>query len=204
MLRRIFALGLLAVVAVGAQDAIYFEREFPGSIPDHFEVRLTSDGIATYAEKGQESVDYEVGAKEAAPLFEQAVTLRYFSEPVASKRRVASTGRKVLRYESDGQMRGEAVFDYTENSAAREIASWFVRLAETQQHLETLERLYRFDRLGVNQALVSLDSAFERDRIVAPHLLEPILNKIAEQERIVHVARARARGMLERIHAQAP
>ena len=201
MLGRALVVGLLAACSAVAQDTIYFERAFPGSIPDRFEVRLTLDGVATYSEDGEDSVDYEVGSQEAAPLFEWAADLGYFSKSVASKRKVASTGRKVLRYESGGQVRGEAVFDYTEVPAARELASWFVRLAETQQHLQTLERLYRFDRLGVDQALVSLASAFERDRIVAPGLLEPILNKIAEQDRIVHVARARARGMLERIYA---
>ncbi|MDE0106491.1 MAG: hypothetical protein OXN96_01715 [Bryobacterales bacterium] len=201
MLGRASAVGLLAVCSAGAQDAIYFERVFPGSIPDRFEVRLTVEGVATYSEDGEDSVDYEVGRQEAALVFDWAADLGYFSRSVASKRKVASTGRKLLRYEAGGQLRGETVFDYTEEPAARELASWFVRLAETQQHLQTLERLYRFDRLGVDQALVSLQSAFERDRIVAPRLLEPILNKIAEQDRIVHVARARARGMLERIHA---
>lgn len=201
MLGRALAVGLLAACAAAAQDAIYFERLFPGSIPDRFEVRLTVEGVATYSEDGEDSVDYEVGRQEAARLFEWAADLGYFSRSVASKRKVASTGRKLLRYEASGEVRGEAVFDYTEDPAAREMASWFVRLAETQQHLHTLERLYRFDRLGVDQALVSLESAFERDRIVAPGLLEPILNQIAEQDRIMHVARARAKGMLERIHA---
>ena len=203
VLRRAFAVGLLAACLAAAQDAIYFERVFPGSIPDRFEVSLTVEGVATYSEDGQDSVDYEVGPHEAAPLFQMAADLGYFSKPVASKRKVASTGRKLLRYQAGAQVRGEAVFDYTEEPAARDLASWFVRLAETQQHLQTLERLYRFDRLGVNQALVSLEAAFERDRVVAPRLLEPILNKIAEQDRIVHVARARAAGMLERIRARA-
>ena len=92
-------------------------------------------------------------------------------------------------------------FDYAEDPQARDIASWFIKLSETQQHLQELERVYRFDRLGVNHALVSLEQAYERDRIVAPDLLLPILGKIAEEDRIVHLARARAEGMLERIRA---
>ena len=98
-------------------------------------------------------------------------------------------------------MRAEVVFDYSEIPEAREIASRFVKLAETHQHLTELERVLRFDRLGVNQALVHLEQAYERERIVAPELLEPILSKIAEQPRIVHLARARASGLLERIAA---
>ena len=127
-------------------------------------------------------------------VFDNAEALDFFSKPLASARKVASTGRKLLRYESGGQVRGEAVFDYSEVAEAREVASWFVRLAETQQHLLALERAYRFDRLGVNQALVNVEMAYERNRIVAPELLEPILDQIAKQPRIVHLARARAEG----------
>ncbi len=202
MLARAVTAGLLALGFLGAQDAIYFERVFPGSRPAHFEVRLTPEGVATYREEGEESVEHEVGPEVAAPLFERAASLEYFAKPLASQRKVASSGRKLLRYESGSQVRGEAVFDYTEDPIAREVATWFVRLAETQHHLATLERLYRFDRLGVNQALVSLEQALARDRLAAPALLEPILDKIAGQERLVNLARARAKGMLEQIRAQ--
>ena len=77
-----------------------------------------------------------------------------------------------------------------------------MKLAETQQHLQSLERAYRFDRLGVNQALVNLELAYERDRVAASGLLVPILCKISNEGRIVHLARARASGLLERIRAQ--
>ena len=202
MLGRMLALGCLVACAVAAQDAIYFERVFPGAVPERFEVVLRSDGAATYAESGEEPFELSIGDAEIAPLFELAAALDYFKKPLASKRRVASTGSKVLRYESDGRVRGEARFDYSEVREAREVASWFVRLAETQQHLQTLERTYRFDRLGVNEALVKLEQAYERDRIAAAELLVPILTKVAAHERIVHLARARAQGMLERIAAQ--
>lgn len=201
MLGRLLALACLVVCALSAQDVIYFEREFPGAVPERFQVRLQSDGKATYTESDEEPLELSIGDAEIAPLFERAEGLDYFSKPLASKRKVASTGRKVLRYESDGQVQGEAIFDYSELREAREVASWFVKLAETQQHLQSLERRYRFDRLGVNEALVKLEQAYERDRIAAAELLVPILTKIARHERIVHLARARAEGLLERIAA---
>ncbi len=203
MLARMLVFALLAAVAGSAQDAIYFERVFPGAVPGEFAVKLTSEGMVSYSEEGDKAVEFEVERWEASPVFEWAASLDYFAKPLASKRKVASTGSKVVRYESSGKIRGEATFDYSEIAEARKVVSWFVRLAETQQHLGALERLYRFDRLGVNQALVSLEAAYERGRIVAPALLEPILNKIVQQQRIVHVARARAEGILERIRSRA-
>ena len=198
---RMTVIGLLATCVAAATDTIIFERHFPGAVPERFEVRLAQDGSATYAEADGEVLELSLGESAVGPLFEQAESLGFFTEPLASNRRVASTGKKTLRYESGGQVRGEVRFDYSESREARELTSWFVRLAETQQHLRELERTYRFDRLGVNKAVVSLQEAYERERIAVPGLLVPILTKIAGQDRIVHVARARAEGLLERIRA---
>ena len=202
MSARLTVLLLLAALAVQAQDSIHFEREFPGSVPGQFQVEVNRDGSALYSEGGETPIELQLGAATVEEIFENAVALEFFAKPLASQRKVASTGRKVLRYKSGGTVRGEAVFDYSDVPEARELASWFVKLAETQQHLLVLERTYRFDRLGVNQALVNLEMAYDRNRIVAPHLLEPILSQIAKQPRIVHLARARAEGMLERIRTR--
>ena len=199
MLTRLLVLAFFAVRLVLAQDVIFFEREFPGAVPEYFKIELTRSGSAVYLERDQDPVELNVGEIEAEDVFKRAADLDFFREPLASRRKVASTGRKMLRYESDGVVVGVAEFDYSESGTAREVAVWFVRLAGTQQHLQELNRVYRFDRLGVNKALVNLEEAFERDRIVAPELLEPILDKIVRQPRIVHLARARAEGLLERI-----
>lgn len=199
MVGRLLAAVLCAVIGGFAQDVIHFERDFPGAIPEHFEVSLTRTGVATYLESGEDPIELEVGAQSAEVVFAYAAELDFFADSVASRRKVASTGKKVLRYESDGAVRGTVEFDYSEIATARKIASWFVNLAGTHRHLEELHRTFRFDRLGVNKVLVAVEQAFERDRIVAPALLVPILDKIVQQPRIVHLARARAEGLLERI-----
>lgn len=199
MLSRLLAAVFCAALGGFAQEVIHFERDFPGAIPEHFTVSLTRAGAATYAESGEDPIELEVGAQEAEKVFAYAAELDYFANSVASGRKVASTGKKVLRYESDSVVRGTVEFDYSEIATARKIASWFVNLAGTYRHLEELNRTLRFDRLGVNKVLVAVEQAFERDRIVAPGLLVPVLDKIAQQPRIVHLARARAEGLLERI-----
>lgn len=202
MLARLLVLFAGVACVLPAEDTIWFQRHFPGAIPERFEVQLAEDGRATYLEDGEEAVELAISASEVRGLFEQAAALDFFERPLASRRRVASTGAKILRYESGGTLRGEAHFDYSDVREARDLASWFVRLAETRQHLVGLERAYRFDRLGVNQALEHLEEAYERDRIVAPQLLVPILGRIAAHDRIVHLAKARAAGLLERIAAR--
>lgn len=202
MVGRLIAVVLCAVIGGLAQDVIHFERDFPGAVPGHFEVSLTRTGVATYSESGEDPIELEVGTRSADVVFAYAVELDFFAKSVASDRKVASTGRKILRYESDGVVRGTVEFDYSEIATARKLASWFVNLAGTHQHLEELNRTFRFDRLGVNKALVAVEQSFDRDRIVAPALLVPILDKISQQPRIVHLARARAEGLLERIRKE--
>ncbi len=204
MLARSLTLAVLAASAVFGQDAIHFERDFPGAVPSQFAVRLAADGSARYSEEGEEPLEFSVGAAESGRLFAWAEDLGRFAKPLASKRRVASTGKKRLRYESEGTVVGEAVFDYSDVRTARELVSWFVRLAETQQHIRSLERALRFDRLGVNDALVSAEGAFDGNRLAAPTLLVPILEQISTHGRLVHLARARAAGLVERIRAADP
>ena len=201
MLARLLFPALLSLAAFG-QDAIHFERDFPGAVPGHFEVSLGSDGTVRYAEEGEDPLEFSVREREARRVFAWAEDLDRFSKPLASSRRVASTGTKRLRYESMGRVVAEAVFDYSELRTARELVGWFVRLAETRQHLRQLERAVRFDRLGVNDALVKAEQAIESDRLAAPHLLEPVLMQISQHGRLVHLAKARAAGLLERIRAR--
>ena len=194
-------LALAIAAPITAQDIIRFERHFPGGIPEQFEVELRQDGLARYSEGDHEPVDLDVGREAAGEVFALAASLDYFSKPLASKRKVASTGRKTLHYESGGGRRATVEFDYSDSTDARELVSWFVKLASTYQHLVTLERTFRFDRLGVNAALAALEASVLRERVVALELLEPVLVKITQQPKIVHLARARAEGLLERIRS---
>ncbi len=198
------SLVLLVVFATGVfgQDRIVFSRVFPGATPASFEATLDSSGDVSYTESGEEPVEFQIAASEAAARFAQAKALAYFAIDLATKRKnIASSGKKILRYEADGKTKGEAKFDYSDEVDARQLVAWFVKIAETQQHIFELERVARFDRLGIDEALVHLENAFERDRVIAPDLLVPILTKINLQKNVVHVARARAAGLLERIEA---
>ncbi len=202
MLLKVIGLACLASCMASGQDTIFFSRDFPGAAPAHFEVTLGQDGSVSYLETDEVTEQFRISEHESKTVFELASDLDFFSQPLASDRQVASTGEKVLRYESEGQLRGEQSLNYTENSTARDVIAWFVKLAETRRHLHALERVFRFDRLGINKALVSLEQSFDRNRIVAPGQLVEILTKISGQDRIVHLARARADGLLERIQNQ--
>ena len=202
--RLLILVAALVSTAFGEQQ-IVFSRVFPGATPASFEVEIDTQGRVVYREPDEEAIEFVVATAEAEQRFEQANALEYFTKDLATKRKnIASTGKKMLRYEADGEIKGEARFDYSDEVEARELTAWFVKVAETQQHLFELERVTQFDRLGINKALINLEYAFGRDRVVAPGRLVPILTKINQKKNVVHVARARAAGLLERIEAAKP
>ena len=203
MILRPLVLLTACAAGVSAQDRIVFSRVFPGSVPESFEASVDREGRVIYTEPDEEPVEFQLDGKETAQRFDQAEALDFFARNLASDRKnVASSGSKVLRYEADGGVKGEATFDYSEDAVVRDLTGWFVKLAETQQHLFELERVVRFDRLGINQTLILLENAFEHERIINPERFVPILTKITLQKNVVHIARARAAGLLERIAAR--
>ena len=183
---------------------IFFSRSFPKSVPAYFDVSVDSSGAGAYREsEDEEPLEFEVAAAELAGLLDHVKELDYFRMAVDSKLKVAFTGEKTLRFEGADGITGETKFNHTSNAAARALLDWFHKVAGTERHLIALERTAQFDRLGVNKALLQFQISLEENRIVSPAQFIPILEKIANDNRIIRIASARAAGLLERIRASA-
>ena len=196
-----FALSPLMRVNVHAQELVFFSRDFPNSLPPYFAVEVRRDGVAFYREEPEQEgpLKFSLTAEEVTTVFDLVEKLDYFGRDLASKRKVAFTGDKLLRYVSPSGKVTEAKFVFTEDRDALALTSWFLRAGESERHLMELERVFRFDRLGVNKALLQFQTSFDKDRIVAAHQFLPILRKIAARKKIVHIARARAASLEDRI-----
>jgi hypothetical protein len=75
----------------------------------------------------------------------------------------------------------------------------FEGLARQQQDLNSLERSAKFDRLGVNDALMQFESDMDHRVLPEPERLLPILDQIASDSHFLEIARTRARAIAERI-----
>ena len=202
------AWSVLAIVSAGVkpspavtQEHVFFSRTFPGSSPPSFEVKVDRAGRGIYDEGDPEEapIEFQLLPNEVAALFGLVEKLDHFHRPVASDRKVAFTGDKILRYVEPAGETTEVKFSFTEDADARALVTWFVRVSESERYLIELERVYRFDRLGVNKALLQFQTSFDKKRIVAPHQFLPILKKIAAHKGVLHIARARAASLVERI-----
>jgi len=211
MPNRFLAVPLLlvswAVSLSGAEgDKLFFSRDFPGSVPEYFDVEVQADGKVVYRESLDDELPIEFQAPDAdvSRLFEISEQLGYFEQPLAApKRKTAFTGDKILRYTTAAGASSQVEFIFADDEAVQELTSWFVRVADTEWHRINIERAIQFDRLGVNKAILQFHAAFERGRIVAPRQFLPLLQSISNDMKVVHLARSRAAGIAEQIEAGA-
>jgi hypothetical protein len=189
-----------ALFAAGPR--VEFTKSFPGGIPAYVGISFDTSG------KGEckEAVDdaqpqpIQLEASEAAQIFALVEKLGKSATPLESGLKVAFTGVKTFRYE-DGVTKYEAKFNYTQNPDGQLLLDWFERIAETSRHVINLERVARFDRLGLDQALLQLQDFFERRRLAGARGLLPILDRIAKNKSAFNRARERAEALAAAIRA---
>ncbi len=191
---------IAAAMWAGDSPRVFYSRVFPGSKPDYIQVVVEKSGDAVY----QEAVDddlplkFKLTPEETATVYELAGKLDYFKHPLESGLKVAFMGTKTLRY-VDGDRTSEAKFNYSEEPAAQQLVDWFERMAESAARRIELERTVKYDHLGVDQALNSIEESFESGRVVAPEQYLPMLDRVAKNETYMHQARAKAAELAEYI-----
>ena len=209
MLSRFLTVLLLSTLGtvglLGADgDKLFFSRDFPGSVPEYFDVTVDTDGKVIYRESLDDAlpIEFQAPASEISRLFEISEQLGYFERPfVRPKRKTAFTGNKILRYVKANGSSGEVEFVFQDDAAVLELVDWFLRVGHTEWHRINIERAMQFDRLGVNKAILQFHAAFDRGRIVAPRQFLPLLQHISNDMKILHLARSRAAGLAEQIEA---
>ena len=214
MTRNRFSLQLLCFLAgawllgpaasANSSDAtITYRRIFKGSVPEFIEIKIGDQGKATFdIRQLADDVDpqpFEVGPAVQKRIFELAAELKNFS--VASldvQKKIANLGKKTFRFENGAEMH-ETSFNYTLNPSATQLMQIFEGLARQQQDLVLLARQAKYDRLGVNDALLQFESDMDHRLLPEPERLLPVLDQIAADSHFLEIARSRARALAERI-----
>jgi predicted DCC family thiol-disulfide oxidoreductase YuxK len=199
-MRRLLAAFALTALALGAAPRITYVKSFPRSTPAYVEIRVEQGGQAQYREAADDEnpLKFALTPAERDGIFDLAAKLDHFSRPLESNLKVAFTGTKTFRWE-DGNQKHEVQFNYSQDAVAQQLWDWFERITESEIRLITLERAARFDKLGVNQALLQLQAVHEHNRLVAGSQFLPVLDRISKNESYIHMARTRAASLAEAI-----
>jgi len=189
-----------AAVAADTAPKITFTKSFPGSEPAWFSIAIDRSGAAEYREdpKDESPLTFHLSVADTGQIFELAGKLDYFKRKLESPAKVARMGDKTLHYES-GSASGETTFNYTEDVDGRAISDWFERISETERRLLELQRVVKYDKLGVNDAILQLEIVLDRKRLVAPEQFLPMLDRVVKNESYMHQARQRAAEIADQI-----
>jgi hypothetical protein len=201
----VLLLGLVACQVASAQSAkLTFRRIFPASTPEFIEITVREDSdAATYEirqlEEDPGSAPFEVSPALRAKMFGYAAELHHFQGlDLDVHRKIANLGEKTFRWEQ-GNKKFETKFNYTLNSPATQLLLIFEGLARQQEHFVLLSRRMKYDRLGINDALLQFESDFNRGLMPEPSRLLPLLEQISNDSKFVEIARQRARNLADRV-----
>lgn len=183
---------------------VTFRRIFQGSSPEFIEIRIRQDSnSATYEirqlDEDPGSQPFEVSPPLRGKIFALAGQLHQFQGlDLDVHRKIANLGEKTFRWEQ-GTVAHETKFNYTLNSSAAQLLQIFEGLARQQEHYALLARRMRYDRLGINDALLQFESDLNRGLMPEPSRLVPLLEQISSDPKFVDIARQRARGLADRL-----
>jgi hypothetical protein len=195
---------MAAGTALAGGPRITFQRVFQGSSPEFIEITVRQDSnTATYdirqMDEDASRMPFDVSDTLRAKIFALAGELHDFQgQDLDVHRKIANLGEKTFRWEQ-GSVVHETKFNYTLNSAATQLLQIFEGLARQQEHFALLTRRIRYDRLGINDALLQFESDLNRGLMPEPQRLIPLLEQISSDPKFVDIARQRARTLVDRL-----
>jgi hypothetical protein len=198
-------LGLAAVASepqVGP-PRLMFTKEFPGSSPEYMAIEIDKDGKGVYKEaiKDDYPIRFDLDPADWEMMRSLASRIDQCKRPLESGLKVANMGAKTIRC-FEGETPVDVKFNFTQDPAGQLLYDWFERIAESAERYLALERAVKYEKLGVNQELLLLQAAGERNRLVAYDMYLPLLDRIIKNDTYMHMARERASQMADSIRAR--
>jgi hypothetical protein len=186
---------------------VSFTIDFPGSQPEHYSIRIPSDGLAHYVSSGHLSgdsestddfgLDFTVTPDTRQKVFALAAKAGYFQKDLDSHKNLAFTGKKTLTY-GDASRSGTCTFNYSANPAVQELTSLMQNLSATLEFGHRLEYDRHYQKLALDDELKRMESLARTNELVEVKAIQTILDQIIADPSLVNVTRARAQRLLER------
>jgi hypothetical protein len=112
------------------------------------------------------------------------------------QKNIAKTGAKKIAY-TLGPSLASCEFNFSDDDALNRTANTFLAIAETLKIGAELARLHRFDRLGLDAEMEVLEKELNSGFAVEVENIAPVLQSIAQDERVMERVRRKAAHLLE-------
>lgn len=191
---------------------VTFTLDFPASQPEHYSIRVQSDGKARYESVGRIStdsdeadsfdLDFIATLEMRRKIFDLATRAGYFQKDVDSHHKgMAFTGKKTLSYK-DGRRSGESTYNYSSTPAVQDLTSLMQSLSETLEFGHRLQYDRQYQKLALDDELKRMEEMAHSNQLVEVASIRPILEEITADQSVINVTRARAQRLLERVGAR--
>ena len=191
-----------------APAVVTFTIDFPASQPEHYSIRVQSDGLARYQSSGRRSpdsdetdsfdLDFTVATETRQRIFELASKAGYFQKDVDSHHKdLAFTGKKTLAYK-DARRSGEATYNYSLKPAVQDMTSLMQSLSATLEFGHRLQYDHQYQKLALDEELKRMEGLARNNELIELAAIHPILDQIIADQSVINVTRARAQRLLER------
>ena len=200
-----------------APAVVTFSLDFPTSEPEHYSIRVPSDGSARYQSSGRLSadsdetnsrdndsrgndsfdLDFTVSAGTRQKIFQLAAKAGYFQKDVDSHHKnLAFTGKKTLGYK-DARRSGESTYNYSTNPAVQDLTSLMQSLSSTLEFGHRLQYDHHYQKLALDEELKRMEELALTNQLIEVTAIQPILDQIIADQSVINVTRARAQRLLE-------
>ncbi|HEY4842382.1 MAG TPA: hypothetical protein VIH78_10470 [Terriglobales bacterium] len=188
--------------------AVTFTLDFPASQPEHYSIRVPSDGASHYHSSGRISADSEdtdsfdldfvLLPETRQRIFALAAKADYFQKDADSRHKsLAFTGKKTLAYK-DAQRSGETTYNYSNNSGVQELTALMQNLSTTLEFGHRLQYDLHYQKLALDEELKRMDDLARSHELTELTAIRPILDQLIADPGVINVTRARAQRLLER------
>jgi len=210
--RLIFASILLSSISSYSQTeapaVVTFTLDFPASQPEHYSIRVQSDGPSRYESSGRLSadsdetdsfdLDFTTTAETRQKIFDLAAKAGFFQKDLDTHHKgIAFTGKKVLTYK-DARRSGESTYNYSTNLAVQELTSLMQSLSATLEFGHRLQYDRHYQKLALEEEFKRMEQMAGTNQLVEITAIRPILDQIIADPAVINVTRARAQRLLDR------
>lgn len=180
----------------------------PGLATPHWQVTIPSHGLTTYEGKPEKGLDpgelmfrlSPAGRAKLGSLMDRSKGM----QPCETRtKNLANMGQKGVVYTPQGAPEARCSFNYTDNKPLGEALDYVLAMVTTLQAGVELDRLHRYDRLGLDAVMVRLTEDAKTGRAAELGAIQPTLESLVRDEAVLERVRSRAQHLLELARLQA-
>jgi hypothetical protein len=184
----------------GFRLKVVYDR--PGLPVPHWQITVPDRGLSEYTGKPTAGGDPGVltfrmsnaGRARLGTLLQDSNGM----QPCETKAKgIANMGAKVIDYTPAGGPEQHCAFNYTDNKPLSQALDYVLAIAGTLQVGTELERLHRYDRLGLDPVMSRFSEDAKQGRATEIGAIRPTLESLATDVAVLERVRARAQQLLD-------